>query len=50
MDKQTDVSERARQYFDREAEDYDTSSDGKFVRSMYGEIVSRAAALPCESF
>ncbi|WP_320957583.1 class I SAM-dependent methyltransferase, partial [Enterocloster asparagiformis] len=41
-----EFQEETRRYFDRVAEDYDASYDGRFVRCMYREVVRRAASLP----
>lgn len=38
--------ETTKSYFDQEAENYDISQDGRFVKCMYGEIVRRAMELP----
>lgn len=37
------------EYFDTTAGDYDNSHDGRFVRCMYGEIVSRAEKVRAET-
>lgn len=34
-----DYKDKSAKYFDKCAEKYDESSDGKFVKSMYGEII-----------
>lgn len=37
------------EYFDATAGDYDNSHDGRFVRCIYGEIVSRAEKVRAET-
>lgn len=46
MDVKKDFQKTTKTYFDQEAETYDASRDGKFVKCMYGEIVDRVEALP----
>lgn len=46
MESTKEFQEETRRYFDRVAEDYDASYDGRFVRCMYREVVRRAASLP----
>ena len=41
----TDSKTRSREYFDRQAHDYDNSSDGKFVAPMYAEMLERIAGI-----
>lgn len=43
-----DVKERTEKYFNSTATDYDNSSDGKFVKCMYQEILERADRIPAE--
>ena len=49
MESTKEFQEETRRYFDRVAEDYDASYDGRFVRCMYREVVRRAASLPSAS-
>jgi len=44
MEREAEVIQTTREYFDSNAKDYDNSPDGRFVRCMYQEIVDRAAA------
>lgn len=46
MDSKRKMQEITKTYFDQEAEEYDTSHDGKFVKCMYEEIVRRVMGLP----
>lgn len=46
MESTKEFQEETRRYFDRVAEDYDASYDGRFVRCMYREVVRRAVSLP----
>lgn len=49
MDEKKDFRKETKQYFDKQAKDYDNSSDGKFVRCLYEEIVKRAVSFPAET-
>ena len=45
MNTKKRMQEKTKSYFDKEAKEYDSSSDGKFVKCMYSEIVSRVMEL-----
>lgn len=45
MEREADVIQTTRAYFDKNAKDYDNSSDGRFVRCMYREILEKTMAL-----
>lgn len=46
METKKRFHETTKNYFDQEAENYDNSHDGRFVRCMYGEIIKRTLKLP----
>ena len=48
MIEKNDRKKVTKEYFDSQAEFYDTSHDGKFVKCMYKEIVKRVMSLPGE--
>lgn len=48
MIAENDRKKATREYFDSQAEFYDVSHDGKFVKCMYQEIVKRVMSLPGE--
>ncbi|MFT4007582.1 MAG: class I SAM-dependent methyltransferase, partial [Lacrimispora sp.] len=48
MIEKSDRKKVTKEYFDSQAEFYDTSHDGKFVKCMYKEIVKRVMSLPGE--
>lgn len=48
MIEKNDRKKATKEYFDSQAEFYDISHDGRFVKCMYQEIVKRVMTLPGE--